>query len=58
MRTRLWLVLAALVATGTAANAGTLTLHPLRDNTLFFDAGGLIATAPGPAFSRVTTASP
>lgn len=47
MKTCLCLVLAALVATGTTASAEVLILHPVRDNTLFFDAGGLLSNGAG-----------
>jgi hypothetical protein len=48
MKTRLCLVLAALVATSTTAPAAVLVIHPARDNTLFLDAGGLISSGAGP----------
>jgi hypothetical protein len=47
MGMRICLVLAALVATGTTASAAVITLHPVRDNTLFLDATGAISNGAG-----------
>lgn len=48
MNIRLGLVLAALVAAGTPANADVVVLHPVRDNTLFLNVDGLLSNGAGP----------